>query len=372
MFIELKWLMLGAFGLVTLIQLFYYLWFFLRLAFFRQKNNDQIREQPVSVVICARDEADNIEKNLPGALVQQYGATHEVIVVNDNSQDESRYLLEGLHRQFRHLQVIDLKQEAKLIPGKKFPLSMGIKSAKHEVLLLTDADCIPASENWIRKMQEPLRDGVEIVLGYGAYHKKKGFLNKLIRFETFHSALQYLSYALAGMPYMGVGRNLAYRRELFIKNKGFSSHNHIPGGDDDLFVNMTATASNTSIMIDHEAHTLSKPHTKFAAWYRQKTRHYSTSKHYKPLHKFFLGLYSITHFLFYPVLIAALILSDWQIVLGIFGVKFLIQALIYYRVMYKLNEKDLFGWFLIFDMLQPVYYLLFSSAVVSKHKSEWK
>ncbi|MFN5930542.1 MAG: glycosyltransferase, partial [Sphingobacteriales bacterium] len=139
MLIELKWLMLGAFGLVTLIQLFYYLWFFLRLAFFRQKNNDQIREQPVSVVICARDEADNIEKNLPGALVQQYGATHEVIVVNDNSQDESRYLLEGLHRQFRHLQVIDLKQEAKLIPGKKFPLSMGIKSAKHEVLLLTDA-----------------------------------------------------------------------------------------------------------------------------------------------------------------------------------------------------------------------------------------
>lgn len=373
MFMELKWLVLGAFGLVTLIQLFYYVGFFSRLAFFKSKTNHQSsREQPVSVVICARDEADNLEKNLPGVLVQQYGATHEVVVVNDNSQDESRYLLEGIHRQFRQLHIVDLKQEAKLIPGKKFPLSMGIRTAKHEVLLLTDADCIPASEHWIKKMQEPLRDGVEIVLGYGAYKKKKGFLNKMVRFETFHSALQYLSYALAGIPYMGVGRNLAYRRELFIKNKGFSSHNHIAGGDDDLFINMTATPTNTAIVIDQEAHTLSNPSTTFGAWYRQKNRHYSTSKYYKPLHKFLLGLYSLTHFLFYPALITALILSDWKITLGMFGFKLLIQAIIYYRVMHKLNEKDLFGWFLLFDLLQPIYYLLFSSAVITTQKSEWK
>lgn len=372
MFMELKWLILGAFGLVTLIQLFYYLGIFSRLAFFKSKTSDHFREQPVSVVICARDEADNLEKNLPGVLVQQYSATHEVVVVNDNSQDESRYLLEGLHRQFRQLHVVDLKQEAKLIPGKKFPLSMGIKSAKHEVLLLTDADCIPASENWIKKMQEPLQDGVEIVLGYGAYHKRKGFLNKLIRFETFHSALQYLSYALAGIPYMGVGRNLAYRRELFIKNKGFSSHNHIAGGDDDLFINMTATSSNTNIVIDKEAHTLSRPHTTFGGWYRQKNRHYSTSKYYKPLHKFLLGFYALTQFLFYPACVSAMIFSDWQIALGILGSKLLIQAFIYYRVMQKLNEKDLFAWFLLFDLLQPFYYLVFSSAVFNNQKSDWK
>ncbi|MFN9957516.1 MAG: glycosyl transferase family 2, partial [bacterium] len=126
-----------------------------------------------------------------------------------------------------------MKQEAMHIPGKKFPLSVGIKSAKHEILLMTDADCIPASEHWIRKMQEAYDAGVEIVLGYGAYKKSKGLLNKFVRFDAFHTALQYLSFALVGKPYMGGGRNLSYRLELLLLQKGFAAHHHIPGGDDD-------------------------------------------------------------------------------------------------------------------------------------------
>ncbi len=372
MTIPWEWIVFGSFCLITLIQLFYYAFFFGRLAFYRQKPRNQTQEQPVSVVICARDEAPNLAVNLPGVLVQSYRSTHEVLLVNDNSQDETRYLLEGLHKQFRQLNVIELKQEAKLIPGKKFPLSVGLKTAKYEVVLLTDADCVPASEFWIQKMQEPFHNGVEIALGYGAYHKKKGILNKIIRFDTFHNALQFLSYALAGIPYMGVGRNLAYKKELFYRHKGFSSHNHIPGGDDDLFINMAANKKNTAVVLDPEAFTLSSPEPNFARWYKQKTRHYSTARYYKWGHKFLLSLYSFSQLLFYPLFIAAIIMFDWRIVLGIFTIRLVTQSVVYYKSMQKLNEKDLFPWFPLFDIGIFFFYIIFFPATLKKPKAVWK
>ncbi len=372
MAIPWEWIVFGAFCFVAFVQLFYYLFFFSRLAFYKVKERNQTQEQPVSVVICARDEAPNLAVNLPGVLVQNYRSTHEVLLVNDNSQDETRYLLEGLHKQFRQLNVIELVQEAKLIPGKKFPLSVGLKTAKYEVVLLTDADCVPASEFWIQKMQEPFHNGVEIALGYGAYHKKKGILNKIIRFDTFHSAMQYLSFALAGIPYMGVGRNLAYKKELFYRHKGFSSHNHIPGGDDDLFINMAANKKNTAVVLDPDAFTLSKPEPSFARWYKQKTRHYSTARYYKAAHKFLLSLYSFSQFMFYPLFVAAMFMADWRIVLGIFATRLLTQSVIYYKSMRKLNEKDLFPWFLLFDIGIFIFYIIFFPATLKKPKAVWK
>jgi glycosyltransferase involved in cell wall biosynthesis len=236
------------------------------------------------VVVCARDEAHNLVNNLPGVLVQQYSTTHEIVLVNDNSEDETKYLLEEFKKSFKNLNIVALTQEAKMISGKKFPLSIGIKSAKNETLLLTDADCVPASEHWMQLMQDGYDDNIEIVLGYGAYRKKPGILNKLIRFETFQTALQYFSYALAGLPYMGVGRNLSYKKDVFMRNKGFSSINQIPSGDDDLFINQVANKRNTAIVIDKDAHTISEPKTSFQEWMNQKYRHYTTSKYYKNKH----------------------------------------------------------------------------------------
>src|SRR5664279_2806689 len=194
-------LVFTGFCLVTIIQIFYYLFSFARLAFYKSKPKTVSQTHPVSVIISSRNEAGNLTKNLPGALVQKYSTTHEVIVVNDNSLDESKYILEAYQKTFRQLHLIELKQEARFIPGKKFPLSVGIKTAKYEIVLLTDADCVPASELWIEKMQDGFSNGIEIVLGYGALHKKKGIFNKMVRWETFHTALQYLSYAVAGEPY---------------------------------------------------------------------------------------------------------------------------------------------------------------------------
>lgn len=363
------WLFSLFCGIVA-VQVFYYLFFFRRLATYKTTPRSQNQEYPVSVIICARDEAHNLAKNLPGILVQDYRTSHEIIVVNDNSKDESKYLLDEFKKSFKNLIPVPLSQEAKLIPGKKFPLSMGIKEAHYEIVLLTDADCIPASEFWIQKMQEAYEPGIDIVLGYGAYHKHPGLLNKLIRFETFHSALQYFSYALAGIPYMGVGRNLSYKRALFFNNKGFSSMNQIPGGDDDLFINMVGRKDNTAIVIDQDAYTLSAPKKTWKEWIRQKNRHYSASRYYKFKHKFLLGLYSMSQFLLYPLFIAALF-YNWWMALSVYGVRLLLQAVIWYKSMKKLQEADLWPMFLLFDIWMFIYYFLFVPALWKKPKQHW-
>jgi glycosyltransferase involved in cell wall biosynthesis len=365
------WVPMLAFSLAILIQLFYYVRYFRLLAFYTEKQELSAKEQAVSVIICARDEADEIEANLPGVLAQTYRSTHEIVVVNDNSQDDTKYLLEGLYRDFKQLHIVELKQEALHIPGKKFPLSMGIKSARHELLLLTDADCIPASEHWILKMQSAFKDGIKIVLGYGAYKRKKGLLNRVIRFDTFHTALQYLSCALAGQPYMGVGRNLAYKKELFFQQKGFASHHHLPGGDDDLFVNACATSENTAIVIDKDTFTYSTPPASIGEWISQKQRHNSTGKYYKARHKFLLGCYMTSHFLLYPLMVAALITFDWRWVLGIWGLRFLFQGVVFFKSMKKLGETDLFPFFWLWDIWMFFYYLIFISAIWKKPRNQW-
>ncbi len=369
-----------AFCGVIAIQAFYYLFYFSRLAWYKKKATAQTQEYPLSVIICARDEAENLAKNLPGVLVQEYKTTHEVIVVNDNSFDDSKYLLEEFQKSFKNLTPVELTQEAKLIAGKKFPLSIGIKTAKHEIVLLTDADCVPASEHWMHLMQDAYnKEGTEVVLGYGAYHKKPGLLNKIIRFETYHTALQYFSYALAGSTYMGVGRNLSYKKELFFNNKGFSSINQIPGGDDDLFINKVATKKNTAIVIDKDAHTLSEPKNTWGGWWQQKMRHYSTSKYYKAKHQFLLGLYSFTQFWVFPLGVAAallvnfpqLLIPSWTLVIAVFSIRFLLQAVIMYKTMKKLNESDLWPWFLFFDIWMVLYYILFFPALWKRPKNQW-
>jgi glycosyltransferase involved in cell wall biosynthesis len=358
--------------LVTLIQTFYHLFFFSRLAFLKSKKKESRQTHPVSIVICARDEAENLADHLPGVLLQEYPTTHEVIVVNDNSVDESKYILEALQKTYKQLNPIELTQEAKMIPGKKFPLAIGVKSAKHEIILLTDADCLPASEHWISSMQDTYDDKTELVLGYGPYHKQKSLLNKLIRWETYYSALQYFSYALAGIPYMGVGRNLSYKKTLFYRHKGFSAHNNIPGGDDDLLVNIAATKENTKINIDPDSFTLSRPEKTWKQWIRQKKRHYTTAKYYKKKHRVLLGLHSFAQFLYYPALITSAIFYNIEITGIVFGIKWFFQLPLYFMTMKKLNEKDLFPFVFLLDIWQFFYFLIFASSLFTKPRNSWK
>jgi glycosyltransferase involved in cell wall biosynthesis len=358
--------------IVVAVQIAYHIIFFRRLAFHQAPPVGDRPDLPVSVVVCTRDEARNLSERLPAVLEQEYAAPLEVVVVNDNSVDDTSYLLEDLQVKYSRLKPVDLKQEAVHIPGKKFPLAVGIKTARHDAVLLTDADCSPASPHWVSRMQSAYREGIDIVLGYGGYERRPGLLNRLIRFETFHTALQYLSFALAGIPYMGVGRNLSYRRELFFRYKGFSSHNHIPGGDDDLFINMAATDRNTAVMLDPESFTLSEPKTTFRDWKRQKLRHYSTGRHYKPRHKLLLGLYAASHLLLYPLLAACLLLADWRYAAGLFGLRLLVQGIIFRKTMLRLGEADLWPWFWLLDLWQWLYYLIFIRAPWMAPRPGWK
>lgn len=367
------WLELSfiAFCLIALVQIFYYVWLFRRLAFYSPLPKEHSQQHPVSVIICARDDAARLTTHLTGALSQRYPSTHEIMVVNHNSQDETRYLLDEFKKTWKGLHIVNLEHEAIGIPGKKYPLSMGIKEALYEIVLLTDADCFPATEYWIQKMQDAYYNGIEVVLGYSPYRKGPGFLNKVIRFDTFHTALQYFSYALAGYPYMGVGRNLSYKKDLFFRNKGFSALNHVPGGDDDLFINKVATRENTAIVIDPDTFTVSEPKKTFTEWFRQKSRHYTTAKYYKPLHRFLLGLYSTSHLLFYPLLIVSLFF-DWRLALIPFGIRLIVQGVIFHRTMRRLGEEDLFAWWWALDIWMFFYYIIFASTLWKKPRKAWK
>jgi glycosyltransferase involved in cell wall biosynthesis len=232
---------------------------------------------PVSVIICAKNEDENLTEFLPKILTQDYPAGFEVIVVNDCSYDNTENVIDEFAKIFPNLRKANIKEDAYYKHGKKFALLVGIKAAANNRLVLTDADCYPASDQWLKEMALGFGVKKEIVLGYGAYEKQKGLLNKLIRFDAFIIAVQYLSAAIKNKAYMGVGRNLAYNKDTFFNNKGFANHYHVNSGDDDLFVNEAATEQNVAVCVSHNSVTYSKPKTSFRAWRLQKARHITTA-----------------------------------------------------------------------------------------------
>jgi cellulose synthase/poly-beta-1,6-N-acetylglucosamine synthase-like glycosyltransferase len=325
--------------IATIIQLVYYWGIYGKVAFFKQKNEFVRSDQPVSVIVCARDEYYHLKENLPLLLAQDY-SSFEVVVVNHGSEDETEFLLRDLSKEYKNLKIVNVKQDLNFFTGKKFPLSIGIKSASYDILLFTDADCVPASNQWLRRMAANFTEGTEIVLGYGAYNKSKSLLNLLIRFDTTRIAMNYLGFARAGMPYMGVGRNMAYRKSLFYRQNGFISHYRIQSGDDDLFINKAATAKNSRIEIQADAHTISKPKASFDQWIRQKRRHLMTGGYYKPSHKFALGSFAVSQVLFWAFAIT--LLAMWYqpyVVLGIIALRVFSQLMVTGKVMQKLSEK---------------------------------
>lgn len=367
-----------AFVITAFIQVFYYLFFFSRLAFFKnKKESTEHSSTPLSVIICAKNEERNLHRNLPKVLQQHYyDSTHqpqyEVVVVNDNSEDDTASYLRYLSPGYPHFRFVELQQSAKGIPGKKYPLTIGIKKSAYDTLVLTDADCKPAGTRWLELIAEKFNNGTEIVLGYGAYESKPGLLNKVIRFETFFSALQYLSFALTGIPYMGVGRNLAYKKDLFFRHKGFLSHADIPSGDDDLFINAAANKHNTSVVIHPEAFTYSEPKTSWVAWFRQKVRHLSTGKHYKTRHKILLGIFSLSQFFYYPFFIIALFYPHFlYATIAIFLFRLILQLIIWSGSLKKLNEKDLLLYCFPLEIMMVLYYLVFTPALLFKPKKRW-
>ncbi len=338
--LKIEDILLGLFILTLLFQLGYHWIIFARLSFFKFTKKES-SFQPVSVVIVARNEYHNLLKTLEPILNQDY-PEFEVVVVNDHSDDETHEYLQDLSKKYPRLKTVRLDQSLNFFSGKKFPLSIGIKSAHYETLLLTDADCQVVSDKWIMSMQASFQPKTEIVLGYGPYLPKSGLLDKIIRFDTFMAALHYLSFALMRMPYMGVGRNLAYSKKMFYERKGFINHYKINSGDDDLFINQAASKTNTAICICPESMTYSIQEKSLSLWLLQKKRHLSTSGMYKTKHRILLMIYPITLFLFYGFTLALLLLKSWLIVLAVlFSLRLISFLIIQKSALQKLKEQKL-------------------------------
>lgn len=361
------------FQISFLLQLYYTFVIHKRLADYQ--ISDQINSviHPVSVIICARNEQENLQENLPLILEQEY-PDFEVVVVNDCSADDSQLVLRELSSKYKHLKVVTINEHERFKHGKKFAVTLGIKAADHEHLLFTDADCRPASVSWIRRMQQNFSDEVtEIILGYSPYRQFGGFVNMLICFETFYTALNYLAFTLHGIPYMGIGRNMAYKKSLFFRGKGFAAHMHIPSGDDDLFVNQNATLYNTVIEIHPDSHVWSEPKKTFSEYFRQKLRHLGAGKAYKKAHQKMLTIQTASAIIFYLMLAGLIILqAQWYLILSVYIIRLATLLVIYRPIFKKLAYPDLILWLPVFDFIYYIYILALSIVTLFKKKVKWK
>lgn len=334
------------------------------------KKNKQTAIVPVSIIICAKNEAKNLLENLPFILSQNH-PDFEVIVVNDASDDLTETVLNGFSD--KKLKIVHIPvDEERTLPGKKFALSKGIAAAGNEQLLLCDADCKPASNEWASLMTANLILSKEIVAGYGAYEKRKGWLNVFIRWETLHTFLQYSTYAQSGVPYMAVGRNLACTKSVLLKAQSEPIWASMPSGDDDLLIQLMGNRKNVGIVSNSAAFTYSEAKATFREWIMQKQRHLSTGKLYKKHIQLLLGLYGLSHGIMWLLWLA----------LWIGGYGYLISSLMLLRCLLvwslwaigaeSMKEKNLILWLPLCDIGWAIYNLFLSPYIFFKTKKQWK
>lgn len=336
---------------VVVVQFLYYVVVFGKFSFAKPQTVTPKRV-PISVIVCAKNEEENVKQFVP-LLAEQNYHTFEIVLIDDASSDNTLEIFEAFEKQYSNVKLVKVENNEAFWGNKKFALTLGIKAAKYEYLLFTDADCYPTSKDWITSMSSQFTAQKNIVLGYGAYEKiAHSFLNKIIRFETLLTATQYFSWAKIGKPYMGVGRNMAYKREEFFKVRGFMDHMKIRSGDDDLFINQAATGENTTVCYVQDSFTYSEPKKSFKDWFTQKRRHVSTANHYKMFDRNQLGLFYASQLLF--VLLPIVLLAfqfQWIAVVSIIGFRYLFAWLSMGFAAGKLKEKDVMYWFPIIEIV---------------------
>jgi len=333
------------------------------------QQNEEI--PPISMIVCAKNEADQIKEHISYWLDQDH-PQYEIILINDASSDTTLEIMESYASKYPQIKIVDVENNEAFWGNKKYALTLGIKKAMHQHMIFTDADCKPASRSWLRMIASRFSKEKEIVLGFGSYQKRSGLLNKIIRYETVITAVQYLSYALAGIPYMGVGRNLGYTQKVFYDNRGFMLHMDIRSGDDDLFINQASDNMNTTICIDKDSFTLSTPKTSWRQWFNQKRRHITTAKHYKFNHKFLLASFYCSNLLFWVVAVASLILMDWKIPLFLVLFRIFWYWILFGKAFIKLDQKDLIYFFPILEIFLLLLQLSIFISNSSSKPVEWK
>lgn len=332
----------------------------------------------VTILVCARNEATNLCRHLPVLLEQKCVSPYEVLVVDDASDDATPDVLASFQRQYSHLRVLRIGKKKFL--GKKHALTQGIASAKYDLILLTDADCQPCSSHWLHCMTAALRHNpaVEVVLGYAPCgHRADAlpdtWLDRWIRFETDHTAWTYFSFAQMGLPYMGVGRNLAWRRQAFERVGGFSGHAHLLSGDDDLLVSSMATSDNTATCLDPLAFVFSEGKKTWRGWYAQKRRHLSTGASYRPVHRLLLGALALSHSGHYAALLV-LTFTEWALwAWTLWAARMAVLYLGWLRVARAFRTPRQWATLPVLDAMMGIYFGLFGLilAFSRKQPAQW-
>lgn len=376
-------ILLSAAGALLIIQYIYYLGIYCRM---HRRNNAERKNElhftkelpPLSVVICARNESENLRRFLPSVLEQDY-PEFEVIVINDGSTDESEAVLSAFEEKYQHLYHSFTPENARYISRKKLALTLGIKASKYDWLVFTEANCMPESNQWLRMMARNFTPHTQIVLGYSGYERGKGWLHKRVSFDALFTALRYLGFALAGMPYMGIGRNLAYRKELFFKQKGYSTHLNLQRGEDDLFINQIANADNTRVETDARAIMRMQPVERYKEWKEEKVSYMATARYFKGAQRLLLGFETFTRLLFYAACLGGIVMGimslHWLvagIALLIYLLRFTVQAIVINQTASDQKEKRHYYLSLpVFDLLQPLQTLNFKLYRFYRSKSDF-
>jgi len=363
-------ILLASLLLVFLIQLFFYLYYYrgvLRKS--RRVSKGKVtfgtERPPVTVLICARNKAESLEKNLPLILEQDY-PEFQVVVVNDASSDETEDLLVRLEQIHPNLYHTFVPPGVQSVSAKKIAMTIGIKAAKYDILLLTEANCTPSSNQWIASMMRHFEPKCDIVLAYSSYTSAKGFLKQLVTYDTLFTALQFMGFAEVGRPYMGFGRNLAYRKELFFKNRGFASHLNLKSGEDDLFVEEIANKTNTSIEISPESKILANTTDIWAHWKDLKKNNLATSSYFRPGTRFRKGLEIFSRLLFYALSIFLLVFGILKLNIALIAfsagpliIRYILQLFIINRSAKCFDEHKFYLSIPLFDILLPLINLWF-------------
>jgi glycosyltransferase involved in cell wall biosynthesis len=331
-------------------------------------NIQKTHQKSISVVIAAHNEYDSLKSLIPALLNQSY-TNFEVIISLDRCTDLSEELI--LRYEDERLRHCIIKNDEP--GGKKIALMNGVAKAKNELIVFTDADCIPNSNAWLNEIDQQLSENKEIGLGFSPYRTKAGFLNLFIRYDTLVTAFQYLSFALLGRPYMGVGRNLVVKKTLFQEVNGYDGYMHLESGDDDLFVNKNANRNNVVPILGGNSLIMSEPKTSFGEFIKQKQRHLSVGKYYRKVDQILLGLIGLSQIMFWlTFIILAAIQANLSFILMAVGIRWLFLVVGFRRTTKLLGNQFAYWFVPLLDFVYSIYLLTMAPVGFFTRKVRWK
>lgn len=376
-------ILLAATGLLCIIQLAYYLGLYSRIhrrrrALDKGKIDFSSELPPLSVIICAHNEEEQLRQNLTAVLEQDY-PQFEVIVITDGNADCSEDYLKSLEERYRHLYHSFVPESSRYISRRKLAATLGIRASKYEWLVFTEAACRPQSNQWLQRMARNFTPQTSVVLGYSGYERGKGWLQQRVSYDNLFTSMRYLGAALAGHPYMGLGRNMAYRKELFYQQKGFAEHLNLQRGYDDLFINRVANRRNTRVEIDAQARTNRMPMKRAKDWREEKIGYASTARLYRGWQRWNMGFETTTRLCFLAgwtaTLVVGVIHAHWLVAAGATGtalLRFGVQAYVVSRTARDLDEPRRYvGLLPLFDVLQPLQSLRWKLMCLFRKKSDF-